>query len=145
MRELSKEFLVDELSQLIMIDPDQADTALEGFSQSLNYLRDVEVRYLMGHLFARIGETDRAIDTFVALLDTDFDLDARTMLGLMFHRILSELIEIGENELTFRYLDTVLSNGLVSDELILSYLYLFSELNEDKQEVLNTIQSYGKQ
>lgn len=142
MRELSKEFLVDELSQLIMIDPDQADTALEGFSQSLNYLRDVEVRYLMGHLFARIGETDRAIDTFVALLDTDFDLDARTMLGLMFHRILSELIEIGENELTFRYLDTVLSNGLVSDELILSYLYLFSELNEDKQEVLNTIQSY---
>lgn len=142
MRELSKQFLIDELPQLIALDPEQAGIALESFSESFNYMRDEEVRYLLGHLYARIGQTDRAIDTFAALLETDFDLDSRKMMGLMFHSILSELIEAGENELSFRYLNTILSHGLVSDELILSYLYLFSELNQDKQEVLNTIQSY---
>ncbi|MDD3283276.1 MAG: hypothetical protein PHY41_07375, partial [Candidatus Cloacimonetes bacterium] len=79
-RAAAKEFLVDELPTIIKMDPQRADQELQKFTNVLSYLGDNEVLYLLGHMYARVGENDRAITIFDSLLRTDLNQGARKML-----------------------------------------------------------------
>lgn len=141
LRQTAKEFLVDELQELIALNPDKASELLDEFASSLNYLSDNEVAYLMGHFFAQIGEIDRAISAFTELLGTEFDEPARQMLGYMFHALITDLLEKGEDGLAQRYLDAVLSYELSGDDQLLGYLYLFSDIELGNPDAINILKN----
>ncbi|MDD3548182.1 MAG: hypothetical protein PHT61_08065, partial [Candidatus Cloacimonetes bacterium] len=77
---IAKEFLVDALPSVIELDPAHANAELQNFSSVLSTLDDNEVLYLLGHMYARANENDRAISIFDSLLRTDLNYGARKML-----------------------------------------------------------------
>lgn len=145
-RETTKEFLVDELPNLIALDPQEASIRLQAFSNILNSMGDDEVSYLLGHMYARIGEDDKAIPIFDSLLRTDLNADARKMLNLVLYHRLSTMLESGDRETAREFLKYVIFEYYNTGEYFPSFLYLYSDLSADDrnyEDVLNLIYTYN--
>lgn len=146
LRVAAKEFLVDELPGLIELDPDRADMELQKFSSILGYLGDNEVLYLLGHMYARVGENDKAISIFDSLLRTDLNQGARKMLNLVMYRKLIDFLQAGDRDAARDFMRVVVFENYNTEQYFPAYLYLYSDLSADSgnyAEVINLIESYN--
>ncbi|MDY0319253.1 MAG: hypothetical protein RBQ67_04605 [Candidatus Cloacimonadaceae bacterium] len=145
-REAAKMFLVDELPSIIELDPDRADLELQKFSSVLRYLGDDEVLYLLGHMYSRVGENDKAISIFDSLLKTDLNQGARKMLNLVLYRKLIGLLQAGDRQAARDYLRIIVFENYNTEQYFPAYLYLYSDLSADSgnyQQVITLIESYN--
>jgi tetratricopeptide (TPR) repeat protein len=143
---IAKEFLVDALPSVIEFDPAHANAELQNFSSVLSTLDDNEVLYLLGHMYARANENDRAISIFDSLLRTDLNFGARKMLNIVLYRKLTELLQAGERQTARDYLSAIVFDNYNTEQYFPAYLYLFSDLSADTRnydEVINLIMRYN--
>lgn len=145
-REVAKSFLVDELPVVIELDPQRASQELQLFSSTLSTLGDEETSLLLGHMYARMGEYDKAIIIFDSLLPTELNSDARQMLNIVLYRKLADLLEQGDRESAREYLKYIIFGIYNTGTYFPAYLYLYADLSADNQEydhVLNLIDAYN--
>lgn len=142
----AKEFLVDELPAIIEMDPNRAEIELQKFSSVLRYLGDNDVLYLLGHMYARVGENDKAITIFDTLLRTDLNQGARRMLNLVLYRKLIELLQAGDRQAAKDYLRVIVFENYNTEQYFPAYLYLYADLSAESRnytEVRTLIDSYN--
>lgn len=145
-REAAKQFLVDELPVLIALDPQEANKQLQIFSGFLNALSEDEITYLLGHMYARIGENDKAIPIFDSLLNTDLNADARKMLNLVLYRRLTTMLEAGDRSGAREFLKHIIFEYYNTGEYFPSYMYLYADVSTDDRnynDILNLIYTYN--
>ena len=145
-REAAKEFLVDELPALIELDPQEANNQLQLFSSIINSMGEDDISYLLGHMYARIGEDDRAIPIFDSLLRTSLNADARKMLNLVLYHRLANMLESGDRKSARDFLKHIVFEYYNTGEYFPSFLYLYSDLSADNrnyEDVLNLIYTYN--
>ncbi|MDI3504334.1 MAG: hypothetical protein PWP64_1270 [Candidatus Cloacimonadota bacterium] len=146
-REAAKLFLVDELPTIIELDPERANQELQMFSSTLSYLGEKEISYLLGHMYARIGEDDKAITIFDSLLDTELNPDARKMLNLVLYRKLVGILENGDRAAAREFLKHIVFEYYNTGEYFPSYLYLYADVSADDRDyadVLDLIYAYNE-
>ncbi|MDY0337053.1 MAG: tetratricopeptide repeat protein [Candidatus Cloacimonadaceae bacterium] len=146
-RAAAKSFLVDELPEIAKIDPDRASRELDNFLSLLSTMTDTEIMYLLGHMYAREGEDDRAITMFDSVLRAEANEDARFMLNLALYRRLIGLINEGNNTAASQFLKAIVFDNYNSAPYFPAYLYIYSELaegTEAKQELRNLVQVYNE-
>ncbi|MDD4559510.1 MAG: tetratricopeptide repeat protein [Candidatus Cloacimonetes bacterium] len=146
LRKVAKEFLVDALPSVIELNPAQANAELQEFSSTLSLLGDNDVLYLLGHMYARAGENDRAISIFDSLLKTDLNYGARKMLNIVLYRKLTELLQAGERQTARDYLSAIVFDNYNTEQYFPAYLYLYSDLGTDSKhfdDVSNLIMRYN--
>jgi hypothetical protein len=145
-REAAKLFLVDELPTIIALDPERATGELQMFSSTLSSLGEDEVSYLLGHMYARVGEDNKAITIFDSLLETELNPDARKMLNLVLYRKLIEMLEAGDRGLAREFLQHIVFEYYNTGEYFPSYLYLYADISADNSnytDILNLIYTYN--
>ncbi|MCK9333553.1 MAG: hypothetical protein M0Q19_10380, partial [Candidatus Cloacimonetes bacterium] len=145
-RAAAKEFLVDELPTIIKMDPQRADQELQKFTNVLSYLGDNEVLYLLGHMYARVGENDRAITIFDSLLRTDLNQGARKMLNLVVYRKLIGFLQAGDRETAKDFLSHIVFENYNTEQYFPCYLYLYADISADSgnyDEIINLVENYN--
>ncbi|MDD3102609.1 MAG: hypothetical protein PHY24_00160 [Candidatus Cloacimonetes bacterium] len=145
-REAAKQFLVDELPTLIALDPQEANKQLQIFSSVLSTLGEQEISYLLGHMYARVGEDDKAITIFDTLLETELNEDARKMLNLVLYRRLATMLEAGNRSAAKDFLKYIVFEYYNTGEYFPAYLYLYADMSTDDrnyQDVLDLIYAYN--
>ncbi len=145
-RDAAKSFLVDELPVVIELDPQRANHELQLFSSTLSALGDEEISLLLGHMYARIGENDKAITIFDSLLPTELNSDARQMLNVVLYRRLVDLLEQGERESAREYLRHIIFDIYNTGSYFPAYLYVYADLSTDHRDyahVLDLIDAYN--
>ncbi|MCB5286944.1 MAG: hypothetical protein LHW64_03975 [Candidatus Cloacimonetes bacterium] len=146
-REAAKEFLVDELPTLIALDPLEANNQLGIFGSVLSTLGEEEISYLLGHMYARIGEDNKAIPIFDSLLKTELKEDARRMLNLVLYRRITSLLEAGDRKAAREFLKYIVFANYDTGEYFSSYLYLYADMSTDDRnydDILNLIYTYNQ-
>lgn len=146
-RQTAKTFLVDELPILSKQDPARALKELDSFMGLLGTMSDAEVMYLLGHMYAREGEDDRAIAMFDSALRERMDADTRQMLNLVMYRKLTNYLTIGNRTAAKDLLRAVVFDNNNSASYFPTYLYLYSDLISDGtnyDEAIVLIQSYNE-
>lgn len=146
-RQAAKSFLVDELPVIAKIDPDRASRELDNFISLLSTMTDNEVMYLLGHMYAREGEDNRAITMFDSVLRSEVNEDARFMLNLaLYHRLIT-LINEGNHAAASDFLKAIVFDNYNSAPYFPAYLYLYSELSEggnNDGELIALVQAYNE-
>ncbi len=146
-REAAKIFLVDELPVIASIDPDRAIQELDNFLSMLNTMTDTEVMYLLGHMYAREGEDDKAITMFDSVLRTNMDESAREMLNLVLYRRLITLLDQGNEAAAKDFLRAIVFENYNASPYFPAYLYLFSDISADSEnyeEIISLVQAYNE-
>lgn len=146
-REAAKQFLVDELPLLVARDANEADRALAQYGAMLKLLSDNDMLYLLGHFFTRVGEDEKAISNFDALLKTDLNVDARQMLNLVLYRKLISYFEKDDRQAAKDFLKAIILDNYNIEKYYSTYLYLWADMSADDgeyQSVLTVLENYNK-
>ncbi|MDD3535910.1 MAG: hypothetical protein PHC50_07190 [Candidatus Cloacimonetes bacterium] len=146
-RQTAKTFLVDELPILAKQDPNKAIQELDNFRGLLGTMNDAEVMYLLGHMYAREGEDDKAITMFDSALRERMDADTRQMLNLVMYRKLTNYLNIGNRAAATDLLKAVVFDNNNSANYFPTYLYLYSDLVTDSnkyEDAIELVQSYNE-
>lgn len=146
-RQAAKVFLVDELPEIAKIDPERASSELDKFLGILGTMSDTEVMYLLGHMYAREGDDDRAITLFDSVLRADLNDDARQMLNLVLYRKLITLLDAGNRPAARDFLRAIVFENYNSSPYFPAYLYVFSELTAESgnyDELIVLVQAYNE-
>ncbi len=146
-RETAKTFLIDTLPSLMQSDPEAAEQALAQHSSLFNLMDQNDVLYLMGHLYARMGENKKAISYFTSLLKTNLNQDARAMLNMTLYKQMADYLQAGDRQTAKDFLRAIVLDNMNIDHYYPSYLYIWADMAADDGEsesVLATLEGYNQ-
>jgi len=123
-KQAAKELIIDTLPGLIESDPEAADQALAKASGMLNTMDQNDLVYLLGHLYARLGDDTKAIKSFTSLLKTNLNDDARKMLNLVLYDQMIKNLQNNDRQKAKDFLQAIVFENFNIDRFYPSYLYI---------------------
>lgn len=146
-KQAAKDLIVDTLPELMKTDPDAADRALAQASGMLNTMDPNDLLYLLGHLYAKMGENTRAIGTFNSLLKTHLNDDARKMLNLVLYDQMISYLQKNDRKTAKDFLQAIVFENFNIDRYYPSYLYIWADMSAEDGEyesVSSMLETYNQ-
>jgi len=146
-KQAAKELIIDTLPGLIESDPQTADQALAKASGMLNTMDQNDLVYLLGHLYARMGDDTKAIKNFTSLLKTNLNDDARKMLNLVLYDQMIKSLQNNDRQKAKDFLQAIIFENFNIDRFYPSYLYIWADMSAEDGEyesVSSMLENYNQ-